>query len=91
MIIVVVTISSATRTMASRPDIISRGFVYVREAETLMEGIREIAAESVRVSLNGKGHLEWAVVKSSLKSNVARYIYDQTKRNPMILPIIEEV
>ena len=91
LIIVVVTISSATRTMASRPDIISRGFVYVREAETLMEGIREIAAESVRVSLNGKGHLEWAVVKSSLKSNVARYIYDQTKRNPMILPIIEEV
>lgn len=91
LIIVVVTISSATRTMASRPDIISRGFVYVREAETLMEGIRGVAADSVRANLNGKGHLEWAVVKNNLKSNVAHYIYDQTKRNPMILPIIEEV
>ncbi|MDY3031675.1 MAG: ribonuclease J [Clostridia bacterium] len=91
LIIVVVTISSETRKMISRPDIISRGFVYVREAEFLMEGIKDISEEAVRASLEGKGHLEWASVKSGLKSAVARYIYDQTKRNPMILPIIEEV
>ena len=91
LIIVVITISSATHKMTSRPDVISRGFVYVREAEFLMEGVKEAAAESVAASLNGKRHLEWAAVKNSLKSAVARYIYDQTKRNPMILPIIEEV
>lgn len=91
LIIVVVTISSDTKEMISRPDIISRGFVYVREAEYLMEGIRGTAEESVKTVINGKGHLEWAAVKSALKSSVARYIYEQTKRNPMILPIIEEV
>lgn len=92
LIIVVITISSATHKMTSRPDVISRGFVYVREAEFLMEGVKETAAESVIASLNsGKRHVEWSTVKNSLKSSVARYIYDQTKRNPMILPIIEEV
>lgn len=91
LIIVVVTISSDTKEMISRPDIISRGFVYVREAEYLMEGIRGTAEDAVKTVISGKGHLEWAAVKSALKSSVARYIYEQTKRNPMILPIIEEV
>ena len=90
LIIVVVTISHDTRQMVSRPDVISRGFVYVREAENLIEGVKYAAEESVLECLE-KRNIEWASMKSSLKASVARYIYDQTKRNPMILPIIEEI
>ncbi len=90
LIIVVATISSTTKTLISKPDIISRGFVYVREAENLMDGIKDVANESLLSCLD-KNNVEWAVLKSRLKSDVARYIYDATKRNPMILPIIEEI
>ena len=76
--------------MVSRPDVISRGFVYVREAENLIEGVKYAAEESVLECLERR-NIEWAAMKSALKSSVARYIYDQTKRNPMILPIIEEI
>lgn len=90
LIIVVVTISKETRHMVSRPDVISRGFVYVREAENLIEGVKYAAEESVEECLMRR-NMDWATMKSSLKSAVARFIYDQTKRNPMILPIIEEI
>ncbi len=90
LIIVVATISSTTKTLISKPDIISRGFVYVREAENLMDGIKDAANESLLSCLD-KNNVEWAVLKSRLKTDVARYIYDATKRNPMILPIIEEI
>ena len=90
LIIVVVTISHDTRQMVSRPDVISRGFVYVREAENLIEGVKYAAEESVLECLERR-NIEWSAMKSALKSSVARYIYDQTKRNPMILPIIEEI
>ncbi len=90
LIIVVATISSTTKTLISKPDIISRGFVYVREAENLMDGIKDVANESLLSCLD-KNNVEWAVLKSRLRTDVARYIYDATKRNPMILPIIEEI
>lgn len=90
LIIVVVTIGHDTRTMISRPDVISRGFVYVREAENLIEGVRYVAEESMDECL-GKRNMDWSTMKSALKASVAKYIFDQTKRNPMILPIIEEI
>ncbi len=90
LIIIVVTIDSQTRKMASRPDVISRGFVYVREAETLIEGVKDASEQSVEESLSRRS-TDWATMKNSVKSSVARYIYDATKRNPMILPIIEEI
>ncbi len=90
LIIIVITIDSRTNTMASRPDIISRGFVYVREAEDLIDGVKDIAEESARSSLSRK-NMDWTTMKNNVKSGVARYIYDNTKRNPMILPIIEEI
>lgn len=90
LIIVVVTISSEDKKIASRPDIISRGFVYVREAEGLIDGVRKVAAQSIEGCLS-KQIGEWSMMKNTLKNNVARYIYDRTKRSPMILPIIEEV
>ncbi len=90
LIIVVATISSEEKKMVSRPDVISRGFVYVREAEHLIENVKDISAEAVEMCLS-KHHVDWAMMKNNIKSDVAKYIYDNTKRNPMILPIIEEV
>lgn len=90
LIIVVVTIGHDTRAMISRPDVISRGFVYVREAENLIDGVKYVAEESITECLD-KRNMDWATMKSALKSSVARYIFEQTKRNPMILPIIEEI
>ncbi len=88
LIIVVVTVSGETGHIVSGPDIISRGFVYVRESEDLMAKIKELARESIE-SCN-RSH-DWATIKNSVKNNVYRYIYDTTKRSPMIMPIIMEV
>ena len=90
LIIVVVTISHDGKQMISRPDVISRGFVYVREAESLMDGVRTVAADCVNASL-GKRAMDWSTLKSNMRSSVSRYIYEQTMRSPMILPIIEEI
>ena len=90
LIIVVVTLSGEDKRIVSRPDVISRGFVYVREAETLIDNIRDVAAQSVEACMN-KHSTDWTTMKNSLKNSVAKYIYEKTKRNPMILPIIEEV
>lgn len=90
LIIVVVTISHSDKKLVSKPDVISRGFVYVREAENLIEGVKLVITDSVESCL-GRRNMDWSTLKSSLKSAVAHYIYEQTKRNPMILPIIEEV
>lgn len=90
LIVVVTTISSKTGEIISGPDIISRGFVYVRESEDLMAKIREIARESIENCKHLKTN-DWATMKNAMKNSVYRYIYDVTKRSPMIMPIIMEV
>ncbi len=90
LIIVVVTISHDSKEIVSKPDVISRGFVYVREAESLIEGVKHVAGESISDCL-GKRNMDWSTLKSSMKASVAKYIYEQTKRSPMILPIIDEI
>ncbi len=90
LIIVVVTISHLDKKLVSRPDVISRGFVYVREAENLIEGIKSIVEDSVENCMS-KRSMDWSTIKSNMKACVAKYIFELTKRNPMILPIIEEV
>lgn len=90
LIIIVTTIDNEKREIASKPDVISRGFVYVREAEQLIEGIKQVSIEAVETSLS-RHNVDWSMMKNNIKSSVAKYIYDRTKRNPMILPIIEEV
>ncbi|MBQ2669434.1 MAG: ribonuclease J [Clostridia bacterium] len=91
LIIVVITISHDDQAMLSKPDVISRGFVYVREAEGLIDGVRQVAARSVEAALHARRTMDWSTLKSSLRSDVSKYIYEQTKRSPMILPIIEEI
>ncbi len=90
LIVVVTTISSKTGDIISGPDIISRGFVYVRESEDLMAKIREIARDSIENCKHLKTN-DWATMKNAMKNSVYRYIYDVTKRSPMIMPIIMEI
>ncbi len=89
LIIIVLTMDSTGEVVAG-PDVISRGFVYVRESENLMEDVKRVVREEIRKC--GEKHIkDWATIKSALKDNLRDYIYQKTKRNPMILPIIMEV
>ncbi len=90
LIVVVATIDAQTQTLMSGPDIISRGFVYVREAEDLMEEVRTIARESLMDSMDS-GRVEWTQMKQKIKDDLSKYLYSKTKRKPMILPVIMNV
>ncbi|EDS77351.1 ribonuclease J [Clostridium massiliodielmoense] len=87
---VVVTIGKETGKVIAGPDIISRGFVYVRESEDLMEEARVIVRNALR-ECEEKHITEWAVIKSKVKEVLRMFLYEKTKRKPMILPIIMEV
>ena len=80
-------IDSSSGTLISEPDIISRGFVYVKENEELLLELRQIIKEEITV-LETK---EWSTVKGAIKSKLTKHIFRKTKRDPMILPIIVEV
>ena len=90
LMIVVVTISKEEGKVLAGPDIISRGFVYVRESEDLMDGAKDVI-KSVLNECEEKNIKEWAYLKNNIKENLKEYLYTKTKRNPMILPIIMEV
>ena len=90
LIVVVATIESESGTILAGPDILSRGFVYVRESEEMMEDARDIVRKTLESCLAG-GVRDWNGIKSSLRDSLSDYIYMKTKRNPMILPIIEEI
>ena len=90
LIVVVVTMSRQDGTIISGPDIISRGFVYVRESEDLMEESRQVVKEALDECV--KNHItDWATLKSNIRDALRGFIYGKIKRNPMILPIIMEV
>ncbi|MDL2234421.1 ribonuclease J [Ruminococcaceae bacterium OttesenSCG-928-L11] len=90
LIIVVATIDRDTNQLVSGPDIVSRGFVYVRESEDMMGKTRKIARDSLMKCLQNNTR-EWGVIKQRVKDDVSDYLWQVTKRNPMILPIIQEV
>ena len=90
IIIVVVTLDSASGQVLSGPDLVSRGFVYVKESDELMEEARELM-EKVMDNCVSKGCTDWGKIKSSVKDSLGDFIWKKTKRRPMILPIIMEV
>ncbi len=90
IIIIVMTLDRAGNTLLSGPDIVSRGFVYVRESEDLMEHARAVVYEAVERCLDRK-ITDWGKMKNIMKDALGDYIRKTTKRNPMILPIIMEV
>ena len=90
LIIIVITMDSRTGMVVAGPDVITRGFVYVRESENLMEDVKKVIREEVR-ALEEQGIRDWTTIKSTLKDNLRDYIFQKTKRNPMILPVIMEL
>ena len=76
--------------MAAGPDIVSRGFVYVRESEELIEEARQIVDDAVQACLD-KGITDWGKLQSTTKDVLSDFVWKKTKRRPMILPIIMEV
>lgn len=90
ILIVVVTMNKENGTVVAGPDIVSRGFVYVRESEELMDDAREKVKQAL-VKCQEKSVTEWAAIKSNVRDALSKYLYEKTRRRPMILPIIMEV
>ncbi len=90
LVVVVATIDFSSRYIASGPDIVSRGFVYVRESEALVEGARAVAAASIEKALSKKTR-DFTQIKNNIRDDVAKYIFKETKRKPMILPILMDI
>ncbi len=89
LIVVVATLNTKTRKLIAGPDIISRGFVYVRESEEMINTAQEIAKNTAESCLEN-GIRDWTTLKTRMKDEVSRYFYAQTKRSPMILVVLQE-
>ena len=90
MIVVVTSMSGENGAVVSGPDIITRGFVYVKESEELMEELRRVAVEAL-ARCERTHTTDWASIKAEIKNDLSGFLYKKTKRNPMILPVIMEV
>ncbi len=90
MIVVVLSMSGEDGALVSGPDIITRGFVYVKESEGLMEELRRVALEALE-SVDTRYAKDWSAIKGVIKGDLSNYLYKKTKRSPMILPVIMEV
>ena len=90
LIIIVLTMDSSTGEVLAGPDVISRGFVYVRESENLMDEVKSVVRKEIR-KCEENGVRDWSTIKSTVRENLRDYVFAKTKRNPMIIPIIMEV
>ncbi|MGM9660043.1 MAG: ribonuclease J [Faecousia sp.] len=90
MIVVCVNLSSEDGSVITGPDIITRGFIYVKESEELMTSLQEVAMEAIE-RCQRKNIRDWSSIKSAIKNDLSGYLYKTTKRNPMILPVISEI
>ena len=88
LIVVVATVDINARLMLSEPEIVSRGFVYVRESEELMEEIRQIATDAINKCLDRRASIDRMAIKNAIKDEVSKHLYSKTKRKPMLLPVI---
>ena len=90
LVIVAVCIDRESGMIVSGPDVVTRGFVYVKESEELINAAREVAVEAIEAQTDG-GYFDWNSIKASLRDEISHLMYERTKRSPMILPIIMEV
>ncbi|MGI5976555.1 MAG: ribonuclease J [Candidatus Limivicinus sp.] len=90
MVVIVMPYSSTEHKMASEPEIVTRGFIYVKEAESLIEELKRVTFESVE-ACEAQNIYDYTTIKSKVKNNISGYLYKTTGRNPMILPVISEV
>ncbi len=90
MIVVALSMSGEDGALVSGPDIITRGFVYVKESEGLLEELRQVALEALQ-HVDMRYSTDWSAIKGAIKGDLSGYLYKKTKRSPMILPVIMEV
>jgi ribonuclease J len=90
MLVVIVNLSSDDGSLISGPDIITRGFIYVKESEEIMKELKEIVINTLNDCAASKVS-DWATLKSAIKTELSNHLYKKTKRNPMILPVITEI
>ena len=90
LVIVAVCIDRESGEIVSGPDVVTRGFVYVKESEELINAAREVAVEAIEAQTDG-GYFDWNSIKASLRDEISHLMYERTKRSPMILPVIMEV
>ena len=90
LIVVVITTEKESGQIVAGPDIITRGFVYVRESEDLIDNAKDIIKKTL-VKIEGKRGNDWSSKKGIIKDDLREYLYEKTKRKPMILPIIMEI
>ena len=90
LIVIVLTMDSSTGEVVAGPDVISRGFVYVRDSENLMDDVKSVVRHEIK-KCEERGIRDWSTIKSAARENLRDYIFMKTKRNPMIIPIIMEV
>ena len=83
-------IDSATGEVVSGPDIVSRGFVYVREAEDMMSDARRVCLRAI-AKASERDSQDWSSLKTAIKDQLGQFVWGRTKRSPMILPIIQEI
>jgi ribonuclease J len=89
--IVVLTLERGTNQMLAGPDIVSRGFVYVRESEDLMEEAKQVLCDAIEHCLMNNRYADWNRIKMVIRDTMNDFIWKKTKRRPMILPIIMDV
>ena len=91
IMIVVLTLEKGSNQLLAGPDIVSRGFVYVRESEAMMDEARHLLTEAVENTLSSQRNADWSKIKMVIRDTLNEYIWKKTKRRPMILPIIMDV
>jgi ribonuclease J len=90
MLVIVLTLSKTDRKIIQGPDAITRGFVYAKDSEELLREVNRLVKKTVN-DLQEENIRQWNVIKQNIKKTVGQYLFTQTKRKPMILPIIIEI
>ena len=90
MVVVVLSMSSHDHQLLCEPEIVTRGFVYVKESEGLMDELRQVALDAI-LDVDTRYATDWSAIKQAIKADLSNYLYKKTKRSPMILPVIMEV
>jgi ribonuclease J len=90
MVVVIVNLSSEDGSLVTGPDILTRGFIYVKESEDIIRDLRDVVMNTLEQYVTEKV-TDWTALKSSIRSDLSEYLYKKTKRNPMILPVITEI
>ncbi|MGL6247642.1 MAG: hypothetical protein ACRC3A_00915, partial [Culicoidibacterales bacterium] len=90
VVLVMVTVSKTKKKVVSGPEIVTRGFIYIKESQDLMDSMYELVNARLDECISEHG-IEWSLLKQTIREGLGKYLFKQTKRRPMIIPVILEV